>query len=125
MKIEIFEPAMCCSTGVCGPDVDPVLPKFAADVDWIRSRGVAIERYNLSQQSAAFAANAAVKAELAKGVDGLPFIAVDGKIVSRGAYPSREQLAKWAGVKAADTKTIPVKSNSSGGCCGDSKTDCC
>lgn len=33
-SIEIFEPALCCSTGVCGPEVDESLVRFAADVDW-------------------------------------------------------------------------------------------
>ncbi|MFN8000751.1 MAG: arsenic metallochaperone ArsD family protein [Acidobacteriota bacterium] len=23
MKLEIFDPPMCCATGVCGTDVDP------------------------------------------------------------------------------------------------------
>jgi hypothetical protein len=50
-KLEIYDPPMCCSSGVCGPSVDPVLPRFAADLDWISQRGVAVERYNLSQSS--------------------------------------------------------------------------
>jgi len=127
MKIEVFEPAMCCPTGVCGPNVDPILPRFAADVDWIKSRGVAIERYNLSQQPAPFATNAAVKAEIAKrGVECLPLIVVGGKIVSRGKYPGRDQLAKLAGLKAvAAAKEIAVKkSKSDGGCCDEAK-GCC
>ncbi len=118
MKIEVFEPAMCCPTGVCGPDVDPVLPKFAADVEWLKGLGAAIERYNLSQTPAPFAANAAVKAELAKGMDCLPMILVDGKIVSRGSYPSREQLAKWTGVKTGPATISVKKEPSRGGCCG-------
>lgn len=28
MKIEVFDPPMCCSSGVCGPAVDPVFPRF-------------------------------------------------------------------------------------------------
>lgn len=119
MKIEVFEPAMCCSTGVCGPSVDPVLPRFAADAEWLKGQGVAIERYNLSQQPAPFAANAAVKDEIAKrGVECLPIFVVNGKIVSWGAYPVREQLAKWAGVKAAAAKSISLETDSSGDCCG-------
>jgi hypothetical protein len=37
--LEIFDPPMCCSTGVCGPDPDPRLPQFAADLAWLASRG--------------------------------------------------------------------------------------
>ena len=32
-KIEIFDPAMCCSTGVCGPSVNPELIRVAAVVE--------------------------------------------------------------------------------------------
>ena len=28
--LQVFDPPMCCSTGVCGPQVDPELPRFAA-----------------------------------------------------------------------------------------------
>ena len=48
--LTVFDPAMCCSTGVCGSDVDQVLVNFSADVQWLKGRGVQIERYNLAQQ---------------------------------------------------------------------------
>src|SRR5450759_4360093 len=87
-KLEIFDPAMCCSTGVCGPSVDPALPRFAADVEWLKTKGVEVERYNLAQQVAAFTGNATVKSTLnAKGTECLPLILVDGSIVAEGSYP--------------------------------------
>jgi len=52
--VRVFDPAMCCSTGVCGPSVDPQLARFSADLDWLTSQGVAVERFNLAQQPAAF-----------------------------------------------------------------------
>lgn len=42
--IRIFDPATCCSTGVCGPSVDPRIVRFAADLDWLRTQGVSIDR---------------------------------------------------------------------------------
>lgn len=27
--VQVYDPPMCCTTGACGPDVDPVLPRFA------------------------------------------------------------------------------------------------
>lgn len=96
MKIEVFDPAMCCSAGVCGPSVDPVLPQFAADLEWLKSKGIEIERYNLAQQVAAFARNPLIKAQLnSKGTKCLPIVLVDGAVMSEGAYPTREQLAKF------------------------------
>ena len=35
-KLTVYDPPMCCSTGVCGPAVDPVLPRVTADLDWLK-----------------------------------------------------------------------------------------
>lgn len=48
--LRVYDPPMCCSTGVCGPEVDPALTRFAADVDWLGRRGVTVERYNPAQE---------------------------------------------------------------------------
>jgi Arsenical resistance operon protein ArsD len=99
--ISVFDPAMCCSTGVCGPSVDPQLARFSADLDWLKSQGVSVERFNLAQQPAAFAEDEAVCAALVtKGQAGLPVVKVNGEIRSTGLYPSREELAAWAGISA-------------------------
>ena len=100
-KLEIFDPPMCCSSGVCGPRVDPVLSRFAADVDWLKQQGVDIGRFNPAQEPQAFVANAIVATALAANPDtSLPLILVDGRVVSRGTYPSRKELAGWAGLAA-------------------------
>lgn len=92
-RLQVFDPPMCCSTGVCGPNVNPELPRFAADLDWLKKQGVQVERFNLAQQPAAFASNELVKCTLAEeGQNCLPLILVDGKIVSRCAYPTRQEL---------------------------------
>lgn len=97
--LQVYDPAMCCSTGVCGPSVDPVLPRFAADLEWLKSKGVQVARFNLAQEIAAFTENAIVKAALySKGTECLPLILVDGNIVSAGVYPTREQLAGFTDV---------------------------
>jgi len=112
-KIEIYDPAMCCSTGVCGTDVDPQLIQFASDLAWLKQQGVWVERFNLAQQPAAFATNPFIAEALKTGGnEGLPLVVVDGVIATRSIYPSREQLALLAGVKV--------------GCCGGEKnTGCC
>jgi len=97
--IQIFDPAMCCNTGVCGVDVDQQLVSFAADVDWAKQNGAQIERFNLAQQPLAFARNPIVSAFLeGSGQEALPLILVDGKFALAGDYPSREKLAAWAGI---------------------------
>lgn len=99
-KVQVFDPPMCCSTGVCGPEVDPALVRFASDLEWLKSSGVEVERFNLAQSPAAFVGNPLV-AEAIRGKDGeLPLLLVDGKIAAQGSYPSREVLAELAGVVA-------------------------
>lgn len=107
--VRVFDKPMCCSTGVCGPQVDPVLPRFAADLDWIRSRGVRVERFNLGQQPTAFIENAAVHKLLSTtGTDCLPVIEVDGQVVSQSEYPSRETLATLTGLSSVASPLMVV-----------------
>ena len=98
-KIEVFDPPMCCSTGVCGPEPDARLTHFAADLKWLQDLGVEVRRYNLAQEPMAFASNADVKQILtATDGDGLPVVVIDGRVVSQGEYPSQEQLRKLVGI---------------------------
>lgn len=122
--IVIYDKAMCCSTGVCGPDVDPVLPKFAADLDWLEAQGNQVSRFNLAQNPEEYISNTLVKQMLDDhGIECLPLILVDGSIVSRTDYPSRENLAMWSGTKMKPTAKpmLPIadQSDCSGesGCC--------
>jgi hypothetical protein len=119
--IQVYDRPMCCSTGVCGPSVDPVLPRFAADLDWLRSQGHQVDRYNLAQQPLAFTESLLIHGLLSThGVDCLPVVLVDGQMLSRGEYPSREQLAAWVqGVEPAGS--LPVATSSP--CCSTGK--CC
>lgn len=99
VKLEVFDPAMCCSTGVCGPSVDPALARFAADLDWLAGHGVEVRRFNLGQEPGAFVARAEVKSLLdAQGEAALPAVFADGELRSSGRYPARDELASWTGV---------------------------
>ena len=100
-KLEVFDPAMCCSTGVCGVDVDPTLAQFAADLEWVKEHGIEVQRHNLGQEPQAFAANAAVLQEMQAGMDRLPVLIADGRVLSTGLYPSRVQLAQKLGLALA------------------------
>lgn len=118
-RVQVYDKPMCCSTGICGPQVDPVLPRFAADLKWLSDQGNEVERFNLAQQPAEFANNSVVQQQLSsQGVDCLPLIVVDGKMVSRSEHPSRESLALWTGTEWKQP-ILPVLSDSDP-CCGDS-----
>jgi arsenite methyltransferase len=95
-SVQVYDKPMCCSTGVCGPDVDPVLPQFAADLDWLKTQGHSVERYNLAQQPQAFIENQSIHHLLSTaGTECLPVVIIDGDIVSQSVYPSREKFAGW------------------------------
>lgn len=141
--IQVYDKPMCCSTGICGPSVDPVLPRFAADLDWLKEQGHHVERYNLAQQPQEFIQNATVHQLLStEGTDCLPLILVDGRVVSRSGYPSREMLSQLASpalsVLAADCCGGPAQTTEGACCardeqakvttgtgCGCAETDCC
>ena len=64
---------MCCSTGVCGTDIDPDLVNFAAMLSQLGTQGVKVERFNLAQQPLAFLRNREVNALLnTEGAEALP-----------------------------------------------------
>jgi arsenite methyltransferase len=103
-KVEVFDPPMCCSTGVCGPSVDLALVRFASDLHWLANQKLAVERYNLAQQPQAFAASEVVKTALRQyGNECLPLILLDGAVISKGCYPTRDELARLTGVEPEQT----------------------
>jgi hypothetical protein len=115
--IQVFDPALCCSTGVCGAEVDQALVSFSADVDWAKQKGAQIERFNLARQPTAFSENPTVKSFLERsGQEALPLILVNGEVALAGRYPHRGELARWAGLAA------PVAETTQGGCCGGSRS---
>ena len=117
-SIQVFDPALCCSTGVCGVEVDQKLVTFAADVEWAKQNGAAIERFNLAQQPMAFAENATVKGLLeAAGQEALPVVLVDGQLVLAGRYPTRDDLARWTGLAPQAVEAQGAASCCAGGSC--------
>lgn len=99
--IRVFEPALCCATGVCGPELDEKLVRFTADIDYLKGKGVDIERHNLAVDPVAFASDETVRTFLqVAGSEGLPLTLVDGVTVAAGAYPTRERLARMAGLES-------------------------
>lgn len=112
-SIQVFDPALCCSTGVCGVDVDQALVSFSADADWAKQNGAQIERFSLARQPMAFAENATVKSFLERsGQEALPLILVDGEVALAGRYPNRAELARWAGIAQPGAEAKPAT-----GCC--------
>jgi len=124
MKIEIFDPAMCCSTGICGPSVDPELVRIQETLRQIRIQApeVQVERHGLSADPQAFVANSAV-AELLKneGPQCLPLCFVDDQLVSQGGYPTNQQIQET--LKQAGIDLFFAEQKKSSCCC--STSGCC
>lgn len=107
VKLEVFDPPMCCSTGACRPNVDPKLVQFSAALEWVRSQGVHVERFNPSHQYDAFASNATVvRAINDGGLNCLPLILVNGAIASHSMYPAKEELAAMVSLDR-DAAAVP------------------
>lgn len=118
--LRVYDPPQCCSTGVCGPDVDPALVQFAADLRALEASGVVVERFNLAQQPEAFLQEpAVVQAVNAVGTSVLPLLVVDGRVVSHGRYPSRAELGALV-----HAEPEPVVSLDVAPCCGPSSSCC-
>jgi hypothetical protein len=126
IQVEVFDPPMCCSSGVCGTDVDPRLAAFAADVDWLSSQGVIVIRHNLAQNPQPFVTNTLVLDLMQHDGDkGLPVVMLNGAVLGQaGEYPSREVLAQATGLVAGASHSKPkIRLSVDGGCKPGS--DCC
>jgi len=123
MKIEIYDPAMCCSTGVCGPSVDPELVRIQETLRQIQKQApaVQVERSGLAGDPQAFVGNSVV-AELLQneGPQCLPLVFADGELVGKGRYPDNDQLRTILQQAGIDVRFGEKKKSSCGcgpGCC--------
>ena len=95
--IQIYDPPMCCSSGVCGTDVDPGLAAFAGFLEKLR-RTAEVRRYNLGRQPLPFVENPLVKGLLdSEGAEALPVVIVDGAVLCKGRYPDAAEQAALLG----------------------------
>lgn len=95
-SITVFDPAMCCSSGVCGPKPDQKLSVFSADLSYLETLGHRVTRHNLAQEAAAFAANLTVKAMLeAHQTEALPIIMRDGEMVATELTQPESNWLPW------------------------------
>ena len=122
----MFEPAMCCSTGVCGPGVDPDLLRVSTVINNINKRGIVVERYNLTNNPQAFVDNTVINQLLnSDGIDILPVTVLDGKIVKTKTYPTNDEFSKLLDIPEEYLKAkIQIKAKAKAKDCG-CKGGCC
>jgi hypothetical protein len=123
-KMKIFEPAMCCPTGLCGVGVDPELLRISTVLDTLKKHGVPVERYNLNSAPREFIVDQTINAYInTHGAEGLPAVMVNGEIVVAGRYPTNEEFTEWLGLpsdllgKSAEKEQGGGSCDCQGGCC--------
>jgi len=122
VKMIIFDPAMCCSTGLCGPVIDLELLRISTAMSNLEKNGVKVERYNLSSNPQAFVDNIVINEILNRdGVDVLPLTIVDNKVVKTKKYPTNDELLKFLDVPESYLKA-KEKLATKCSCCDD---ECC
>lgn len=125
--MQIFEPAMCCSTGLCGVSVDPELMRISTVLNTLKQNGITVERFNLTSAPMEFVNNKAVNDFINQfSPEKLPVILVDGTIVISGRYPTNEEFTGWLDLPATllgqqESKAAPAKQSGGCGC----KGGCC
>lgn len=121
-KLTIFEPAMCCDTGLCGVGVDPELLRISTTINTLKKQGLVVERYNLSSSPNAFVQNKQIKEILNKeGIKVLPVTMVNDKIIKKSSYPTNDELMSLLGI----TLNSLEEDQNKGGDCGCSGSGCC
>ena len=120
-KMEIFEPAMCCETGLCGVGVDSELLRISTLLSTLKKNGIEVKRYNLNSFPQEFVTNKVINdLIMTDGVDSLPATVVDGEIVLTKRYPTNQEIGGYLGIMIVDTA---AKEETDGCCCGED--GCC
>jgi len=121
--ISVYDPAMCCSTGLCGPGVDPQLLQVVRNLRRFEAEGITVERFNLAQQPDAYAQNRKVAGLLqAFGEQALPVTLINDDVFVYGRYPSRDEVVA---ALVQQREQEPVAAQNAGGGCTCGSGGCC
>ena len=110
-RMIIFEPAMCCPTGICGVGIDPELLRITNVFGNLQSNGISIGRYNLTSAPQLFIKNQEINKMLnEKGVACLPITTIDGEIVKSGEYPKHDEILALLNLSREMIEDVKLKS---------------
>jgi len=95
-ELKLYEEAMCCSTGVCGPDPDDELVEMSAALDQLDEdfEHAEISRANMQHNIDDFLNTQEIYDLVQEnGPEILPITTVDGEIVAKEEYLSYDEMA--------------------------------
>jgi len=91
--VEIFDPPMCCPTGLCGPTLDETLLDFNEMILSLQAERVQVARYQMTSHPQAFLNNPDVmRLVREKQMAALPITIVRGKVIKVGEYPTIKEI---------------------------------
>jgi hypothetical protein len=91
--VEIFDPPMCCPTGMCGPTIDQTLLDVNEMILTLQTEGVSVARYQMTSHPYAFLNNSEVMRMVReRQMAALPITAVNGKVVKTSFYPNLAEI---------------------------------
>jgi len=99
-NLVIYEGAMCCSTGICGPEPDKILIEFNEALKKLHNEydGLEITRASMTHNLNLFLENKAIFQIIKeKGSDILPITTLDGNIIAKQKYMKYEELKRALG----------------------------
>jgi len=97
--VRIYDPALCCPTGLCGVNIDPELMRIAVVIESLKKKGVIIERFNLRDHPQVYVDTKAVNECLMKeSAEILPITTLDGEVILTKKYPTNKQISEWLNV---------------------------
>ena len=93
VDIEIFDPPMCCPTGLCGPTLDQALLNVNEMILNLQAEDVQVARYQMASDPQAFLNNEDImRLVREKQMEALPITVVRGKVIKVGEYPTLAEI---------------------------------
>ena len=121
-NLKIFEPAMCCESGVCGPNINPELLRITTIVNNLKSEGIIVDRFNLSSSPQEFINNSKISDILKnEGIKVLPITVLDNEVIKKSEYLTTEEFASFLDIPKEKVLKVRFKKSNAckcgGGCC--------
>ena len=93
VDVALFDPPMCCPSGLCGPGLDPTLLDVNEMILALQAQGIRVERYQMTSHPQQFIDNGEVmRLVREQQLAALPITIVREQVVKTGAYPTLDEI---------------------------------